>query len=171
MRTVGVASLLVSASFCLLLWSGMRINGTHSFPVGIYWTVQRPMKKGDLVFVLPPAAPAFALAVARGYLERGYTPAHSCALIKRVVAIGGDLITIDVQGVSVNGERLPNSTPLEWDGADRPLQPWWVTDYRLDPREVLLMSDYSPLSWDSRYFGPLPITAIQSVIRPVLTWR
>jgi putative DNA primase/helicase len=28
------------------------------------------------------------------------------------------------------------------------------------------MSDYSPLSWDSRYFGPLPITAIHIVGAP-----
>jgi type IV secretory pathway protease TraF len=55
-----------------LLWAmcqaGLRINGTHSEPVGIYWAVSKPAAKGDLVFVEPPAEPIFRLAKERGYL-------------------------------------------------------------------------------------------------------
>jgi hypothetical protein len=38
------------------------------------------------------------------------------------------------------------------------------------PGEVLLMSDYNPQSFDSRYFGPIEETAIESVVTPVLTF-
>ena len=52
-----------------LLWAvcqaGLRINGTHSEPVGIYWAVSKPAAKGDLVFVEPPAEPIFRLAKER----------------------------------------------------------------------------------------------------------
>jgi len=41
----------------------------------------------------------------------------------------------------------------------------------LGPDEVLLMSDYNPASFDSRYFGPLQTTTIESVIKPLLTWN
>jgi len=41
----------------------------------------------------------------------------------------------------------------------------------LGPDEVLLMSDYSPISFDARYFGPLRATTIESVIMPILTWN
>ena len=42
--------------------AGLRINGTHSFPVGLYLATGKQPEKGDLVFVDPPALPLFALA-------------------------------------------------------------------------------------------------------------
>ena len=39
--------------------------------------------------------------------------------------------------------------------------------YRLSAGEVLLMTDYSPISFDGRYFGPIARKQIQSVVRPV----
>jgi type IV secretory pathway protease TraF len=45
-----------------------------------------------------------------------------------------------------------------------------LQDYRLAAGEVLLMSDYSPLSFDGRYFGPIPRAQIQGVVQPVWTW-
>jgi hypothetical protein len=42
------------------------------------------------------------------------------------------------------------------------LEPCALKDHILGPDEVLLMSDYSLASFDSRYFGPLPRTSIQS---------
>ena len=40
---------------------GLRVNGTDSEPIGIYWAVSKAPGKGDFVFVLPPAAPIFKL--------------------------------------------------------------------------------------------------------------
>jgi type IV secretory pathway protease TraF len=42
--------------------------------------------------------------------------------------------------------------------------------YRLAPGKALLISDYSPISFDGRYFGPIPRAQVQSVVRPVWTW-
>jgi conjugative transfer signal peptidase TraF len=147
--------------------SGLRINGTHSFPVGLYCVSYKDPQKGDLVTVNPPALSLFALAKSRGYLNVAYSPAPH--LLKRLTAVAGDKVTIDSAGVEVNGIRLANSAPRNCDGAGRPLQPYLLKDYILRPGEILLMSDYSPESFDARYFGPLQATTIESVITPLLT--
>ena len=79
---------------------GLRVNGTDSEPVGIYWAVSRPPAKGDFVFALPPAQPIFKLAKERGYLAAGPSPAGTCGLIKQVAALSGDLVTIRRRGVA-----------------------------------------------------------------------
>jgi hypothetical protein len=60
----------------VLLWgvcqAGLRINGTRSEPVGIYWAISKAPARGDFVFALPPAEPIFKLAKERGYLELDY---------------------------------------------------------------------------------------------------
>ena len=80
---------------------GLRVNGTDSEPIGIYWAVSKPPARGDLVFVLPPAEPIFKVAKERGYLAAGPGPAGTCALIKQVAAVPGDRVTIDEEGVWV----------------------------------------------------------------------
>jgi type IV secretory pathway protease TraF len=35
---------------------------------------------------------------------------------------------------------------------------------------VWLMSDYNPRSFDSRYFGPIPVKQIQGPAKLVLKW-
>ena len=150
--------------------AGLRYNRSESMPAGIYWLIGGPPHKGDLVTCLPVTRasrvpnPAFDLAVKRGYVRPGEP------LLKKVVALEGDRISIGPAGVCVNGVPLPNSRPLERDGASRPLLQVVLSDYPLQPGEVLLMSDYSTQSFDGRYFGPIPKALIQSVVRPVWTW-
>jgi conjugative transfer signal peptidase TraF len=151
--------------------SGLRINGTDSEPVGIYWAISKPPTKGDLVFALPPAEPIFKLAKERGYLAAGPGPAGTCAVIKQVAAVGGDRVTISAEGVRVNGVLLKNSAPRPADEAGRPMQPYYLSDYTFGSDQILLVSDYSPASFDGRYFGPLSKTTIRSVIVPILTWK
>ena len=168
-RSLAVVLLIALLLLCSAIWAGLRINGTHSFPVGFYFASRKRPEKGDLVFVDPPALPLFALAKERGYLNVAYSPTPH--LVKRLAAAAGDRITIDSAGVEVNGIRLANSVPCNCDGAGRPLRPYALKDHILGPDEVLLMSDYSPASFDARYFGPLQATTIESVITPLLTWN
>ena len=101
---------------------GLRVNGTDSEPIGIYWAVSKVPAKGDLVFVLPPALPIFRLAKERGYLAAGPSPAGTCGLIKQIAAVGGDRVSIDREGVRVNGLVLKNSAPRLTDEAGRLMQ-------------------------------------------------
>ena len=157
LRVVLVIVVILFVALHIALAAGLRINGTHSFPVGLYFASRKRPGKGDLVFVNPPPLPLFTLAKERGYLNVAYSPTPH--LVKRLA------------GVEVNGIRLANSTPSNCDGAGRPLQPYVLKDHILGPGEVLLMSDYNSASFDSRYFGPLQATTIESVIKPLLTWN
>ena len=162
----GVGLLLLGAiSFAV----GARINTTKSIPVGLYWTSSAPVEKGVYVLFCPPQEGAFVDAKERGYIGAGFCPGEFGYMMKRVLAAKDDAVSIGEQGVRVNGELLPFSTPKTSDQAGR-LLPRYQTDRRLDSSEVLLMSDVSSTSFDGRYFGPVNRTQIKTVIFPVLTW-
>ncbi|GHV19458.1 conjugal transfer protein TraF [Planctomycetales bacterium] len=164
MRVLGgvVAALLITlCAFYVFNW---HTNKSPSFPRGIYRLIERSPASGELVFFAPPDAEIFREAQVRGYFKRGDY------LLKKLVATSGDVVTIDATGVTVNGHRLPNSQPRAFDGAGRPLQAAVLRDYRLAGGEVLLMSDYSPQSWDARYFGVQNEAGITGAARPVWLW-
>jgi conjugative transfer signal peptidase TraF len=171
LRWLALACLAGLAGMWLVCTIGLRVNWSGSEPVGIYWAVSKVPGKGDFVFVLPPAMPIFRLAKERGYLAAGPGPAGTCGLTKQIVAVGGDRVAIDREGVRVNGILLKNSAPRVTDEAGQLMPACYLSDYTLRVDEVLLMSDHDPASFDGRYFGPLPKTTIQSVIMPVITWK
>jgi conjugative transfer signal peptidase TraF len=165
-----LAFLFLSQSILTILAvaAGLRINHTASFPVGFYWCTPKHPAKGDLVLFRPPPAPVFDLALERGYIGPGGLERYEC-MLKRIIAAGGDTVTIDAAGVTVNGCRLPNSFPHLVDLAGRPMPSCRLESYRLSPGEVLLMSE-SLISFDGRYFGPIAQGQIQTVVQPVWTW-
>src|SRR6201984_1682361 len=118
---------------------GLRVNGTDSEPIGIYWAVSKAPAKGDFVFALPPPKPIFKLAKERGYLAAGPSPAGTCAVIKEIAAVGGERVTRGAEGVRVNALLLKTSAPRPADDAGRPLQPYYLNDYTLGTDELLLM--------------------------------
>jgi conjugative transfer signal peptidase TraF len=169
MRRASIGLLVIFALGCVALALGVRYNGTPSFPAGLYMVSGKHAVKGDLVLVTVPALPVFEMAKERGYLNVAFTPVGR--IMKRIVGVAGDRVTINQAGVEVNGVPLKNSIPLTHDAAGRPMAYYPLTDYALGPDEVLLMSDYNPSSFDSRYFGPLHSPTIESVVRPLLTWK
>jgi conjugative transfer signal peptidase TraF len=161
---------LSPVALALVGLASFRVNHTHSFPVGVYWMAPKGPAIGDLVIFEPPKTPAFEMALQRGYLGRGGDRQRYETMLKRLVAIGGDVVTIDAAGVTVNGRMLVNSKPMPVDEGGRPMPQLRLHDYRLGAGEVLLMSDYSPTSFDGRYFGTIPRAQIQSVAWPICTW-
>jgi conjugative transfer signal peptidase TraF len=148
---------------------GARINTTRSYPPGLYWLTGEALRKGALVIACPPPVKAVAEALRRGYLNAGFCPGGYGYIIKKIVAIPGDRVVVTGQGVSVNGEAIPNSALRRFDTEGKPL-PFNETAYTLGTAQVLLMSDYSPKSFDGRYFGPMSQTGIKGVLKPVFTW-
>jgi conjugative transfer signal peptidase TraF len=155
--TLGLGLLVVGAWGIGLCW-----NNSPSMPEGLYRTVafHGPTYRGKAVTVCPGKAVA-ALGLARGYIDPGACPGGVTALLKPVVAVPGDTVTIDASGIAVNGQLLPHSTPLDHDGANRPLQAMTFGIYQVGPDEVWLVSSHDPRSWDSRYWGPVPIATIR----------
>jgi conjugative transfer signal peptidase TraF len=149
---------------------GMRINSSKSIPLGVYWTSGQLPEKGAYVLLCPPQSAVFVEAKRRGYLTAGFCPGDFGYMMKKILAVQDDVVTITDTGVSVNGKVLPFSAPLPVDRAGRPLPRYQSTNFVLGNAEVLLMSDVSGTSFDGRYFGPVNRSQIKTVIVPVCTW-
>lgn len=172
-RRRGVAA--VSAGLALLVGiiaaggaAGYRINVTPSEPLGI-WRIrllERPVAVGDLVFICPPAMEAFSEARARGYLRHGLCPAGVAPLIKTVIATTGQRVEIGAD-VRVDGRRIENSRVVRVDGKGRVLGAY--AGGIVPVGTVFLHSPYVA-SWDSRYFGPIPVSGILGLAQEVLIY-
>ena len=141
-----------------LLAGGIVINDTPSLPEGFYQKKARAVEKGSFVLFRLPAGELSARPYARENL------------IKQVVAVAGDKISIKTAGVRVNGGLLANSRPLPSDRDGLPLPSLNLEDYTLGADEILTMSTYNPRSFDGRYFGPVRRGDVLSVVEPLFTW-
>lgn len=135
--------------------SGMRINPTPSLPKGIYRIVPGEPAKGDLVsFCLQDE---FAdLARERGYLKSGSCPSGLRPLLKRLAALPGDFIdpfAFPIRSVDSHGRSMPPT-----------LLPGVVP-----PGMALVLADHEG-SFDSRYFGLVPLESLQRV-EPVFVFN
>ena len=165
---IGGAAVLALGVACYA--AGARVNTTKSIPVGLYWASSAPVEKGAYVMFCPPQVGVFGDAKERGYIGGGFCPGGYGYLMKKVLAAKADAVTVADDGVRVNGALLPLSAPLKTDKAGRPLPRYQTNSYELGNSEVLLMSDVSGTSFDGRYFGPVNVSQIKTVIVPVITW-
>ncbi|WP_244619273.1 conjugative transfer signal peptidase TraF [Rhizobium sp. 18055] len=148
--------------------AGIRMNTTPSEPLGL-WRIEqldRPIEIGDLVFVCMPDGAERMEGKSRGYLRWGLCSGGTGPLIKQVVAVAGQQVEIG-KNVSIDGAVLDNSRLVERDGRGRPLRPY--SGGTVPPEQVFLHSSF-PGSWDSRYFGPVPVSGILGMAREVLTY-
>lgn len=142
------------------------VNRTPSIPRGIYLEAKdAPLKRGAYVQYCPQARYG-ALALCRGYVPEGDCPSGTLVIGKRLVGLPGDTVRVTRRGVTVNGERLPNSRPVFRDSEGRPLSPKLGT-HVLEGGEYFVFSGHHPLAFDSRYMGP--VRDVRGVICPVLT--
>lgn len=161
----------VAATMTLLSFaqaSGFRLNTTPSIPEGIYLADPKPPGRGDLVLVCPPDTAFFRGARANGYLSRGRCPGGYVPLMKPIAAVEGDTVEITPVGIRVNGAALANTRAYGTDAHGNVLPHPKAGRHVVQPGEMWLLSSYDRRSIDSRYFGPLPIADVETVVRPVL---
>ena len=144
-----------AAFIVFLFWNaGLRINLTPSLPQGFYVLCQGTTPgKGDFVaFCLEGE---FAdLALERGYLQAGSCPSGLRPLLKRVAGMPGDAIpALLVRSADSQGRSMPSALPQ---GV-------------IPPGMALVLADH-PGSFDSRYFGLVPLDALQKV-KPVFVFN
>src|ERR1700704_18913 len=97
-----LVALVVIALIISFILFGHRVivNRTHSLPVGLYYWSYVPIKKGSIVLFKPDqSTPLQQLGINRGYDAR-------LPLLKRVVALAGDVVSVSFSGVSINGQLL-----------------------------------------------------------------
>ena len=162
-----------AVGFAALAWAAfvsplprLTYNPSDSVAVGWYRiepfdprtaSLPRPLSVDSIVLV-PLPADAAALAAQRGYLPT------RIPLLKRVGAVAPQEVC--VIGGSVRIDGVPSAAVLSADRWGRPL-PSWSQCRRLRPGELFLLSVTNPVSFDSRYFGPVSATAVIGVARPV----
>ncbi|PYV63559.1 MAG: hypothetical protein DMG97_37365 [Acidobacteria bacterium] len=84
-----------------------------------------------------------------------------------IVAHAGDTVEVSANGIAVNGTLVHNTAPRAADSRGRPLTPWRFGNYTVPAGFVWVASDYNPLSFDSRYYGPISVSNIRHHLRPL----
>jgi conjugative transfer signal peptidase TraF len=163
---------LMAILFALLLTTHhLRLNPhPTSAPAGLYRIHRTPPTRGDLIVTcLPEHLSRFGRS--RGYLDFGPCPGNARPVGKRLLALAGDRVTVTDEGLLLNGEPVPNTARRVRDSAGRFIPAVPVRTYALSPGQVWLVSDFDPRSWDSRYYGPVPLDGDAFVLTPLWLWR
>src|SRR4051795_1297761 len=104
-RAIGIGAFLAAGTILVAFAVfGLTLNTTPSYPRGLWRHVavaEAPVIRGRMALACPPPAPAFEEAVRRGYMggpgscPNGYRP-----IMKRIMAVGGDVVTFDGTGLA-----------------------------------------------------------------------
>ena len=138
-----------------LIW-----NASGSAPIGLYGLHPAGrLAVSQLVAVQPPGPLATFLAD-RLYLPRGIP------LLKRVLALPGQTVCRDQLAITV--DKIEMGAAREHDRSGRPL-PIWQGCHVIADGEVFLMNWLSADSFDGRYFGVPPASAIIGTAEPLWT--
>ena len=155
-----------SVATVLLLWTIGRAppryiwNASNSVPIGLYRL--QPMTNlvvTELVAIQPPDLLAAFLDL-NGYLPIGVP------MLKRVLALPGQKVCRNRLTIAVDGVEVGQAQ--ERDGRGRPL-PAWNGCRVIADGDIFVMNWQSTNSLDSRYFGPLPASAVIGRAVPVWT--
>ena len=141
----------------------LLINTTASEPVGVYWVRHRTSGEyaRGMRVVFPVPQDYQALVVERGWLAPGVP------LIKHIGAVAGDRVCIQSDRAVINDVVVgPVSTH---DSEGRPL-PQLRGCLTVPPGYFLPLSTYIPNSFDGRYMGIQPVSAIVGEVIPAWTF-
>lgn len=135
-------------------------NASMSVPIGLY-RVQpaTALAVTELVAIKPPDLLAAFLGL-NGYLPIGVP------MLKRVLALPGQ--TVCRTGLKITVDGIDAGEAHDRDGRGRPLPVWHGCQIIADG-DVFVMNWQSADSLDSRYFGPLPVSAVIGKAVPVWT--
>lgn len=162
---IALLSVLVAA-----IGYGFVFNCTHSAPFGLYKEIGSspaiPHEPTPYAFFCPDNRWPF-MRDQPNYRSPMWTcPDGYAPLIKPVVAWAGDTVQNSREGIAVNGHLIPNTLPIDHDSRGREIHPYPFGTYFVEPDHVWVVSSFSPRSFDSRYFGPIPIRCVRAWVRP-----
>jgi type IV secretory pathway protease TraF len=124
--------------------------------MGLYTVEQEKFSRGDLV-VIDLQGSHRRLLESAGALKPGHF------LIKPVAAVAEDVVCRAAAKITINEIPVARARTVTPSGIPLPA---WSGCRKLSGGEILLIADH-PASFDSRYFGPLPVTDVVGVARPL----
>jgi conjugative transfer signal peptidase TraF len=168
--------LILPAFYLVMKYTGIIFNDTSSVPIGFYHIIKSSSKieQGDIIaFCLPDNIAKMGLS--RGYIKHSNNCANgSEKLIKKIIAVPGDIVqvtnqkitVINLSGVNIyptpvkliDKDKLPVKKYIK-NGIYRNIQTYWVHGYG-NPQ----------YSWDSRYYGGIPKSNITDRLKPLWTF-
>jgi conjugative transfer signal peptidase TraF len=170
-RAAQASACVAAAAAALALAGGMRGIVSESMPRGVYYShaFSGQAQRGDTVEVcLPTAISHFARG--RGYLAPGiFCDDGVQRIVKSVLAVPGDTVDVSPEGLRVRGHLIPNTAARSHDSRGRRLPRIHRGRYAVAHGTLWLFSSQVPTSFDSRYFGPVPASAIKRRFHPLWT--
>jgi conjugative transfer signal peptidase TraF len=147
----GIAIILLILNYSHLFFLNFM---THSMPYGIYIRKGGIPSKGDYaVSCLTPEAADYGIK--RGYLVRGNCETGSIEVLKRIEGLPGEQFALKNGILEVGAVKFP---VYPNDSQGRPLDLLYKANGGiLGKDQYFLISTFAKNSWDSRYWGPVPI--------------
>lgn len=153
----GIGAVIASGIYGLR--DTVKINWlTDSMPRGVYLIERRLPERGEI------AASCLTPEVVAMGRERGYLPAlkgrgcshHLYPMAKYTYGVPGDTVTLMEGNILVNSQST-GLRQLHKDSQGRLMPLPNSSQYVLQKGEYWLMSPHRANSFDSRYFGPVPV--------------
>lgn len=158
----GISIFLILTDLGLLLLSKyVYLNTTNSMPIGLYLIKEKKLDRGDIVVVCESKAGIFLR-------RKNDTICGYEYILKKVAAIEGDIVSISINGVVVNGKKINNTQQKIFDKQYEFLNSFKIQNYKLKNDEILILGEGLE-SWDSRYFGVSNKRNVVDVISKLLT--
>lgn len=162
-RRRDIRGMVVCLALLGALWLAPRVLGdvflvnvTPSVPLGLYMRdFAKAPERGDIVALTPPAN-------ARPFLASLRYPTDA-PLLKSIAGAAGDYACANGNWLHLGHRQLTRLVSANG-------MPRWSGCRTLTPDEVFVLGGTNPESFDSRYFGPLPRTAIRGVYRLIASW-
>jgi signal peptidase I len=89
--------------------------------------------------------------------------------VKEIVAIADDEIELREDFLAVNGVVVDRTPLRSTDSLGRALSHARLGRRVVAPEEIWVLGQNRERSWDSRYFGPIPLSSVVGAARPLLT--
>lgn len=160
---------LITLFLMTVAWAlGFRVNVTPSLPYGLYRFTAKPVPPERLAsFCLE--SDVSSLAQERGYLAAGSCPSGLRPLLKQVTGLPGDVIGLQDGLIVLNSQVLTYTAQAVSDSQGRTVPPSRLRAGVIPPGQALMLTQHSD-SFDSRYFGLVPLDNVQWV-KPIWTFN
>lgn len=159
-----VVSLILALVMSFLLqFNHLQINLTPSMPLGIYRIIQN----GDIVAVCLPNHIA-QKGLEKKHLIKGKCPSGVISVVKEVIAIPGDTVTLSQEGITVNNQFYP-APKRSTDSQGLVIKRFVENGVYSTINDYWLYGSHSPnYSWDSRYFGGVSKESILNILKVIM---